>query len=130
MVATLVFATGWTVEHIWTELPYSTAVALYEWLPNHRLTNQFMASRLAYSFESFAGGKPGEFNEWLPGFMRPTDENRQTRRAFFSEAVVRDVDLAFDLGFLSQAALAALGPKRLRESGAFAPDRNTDTTIH
>lgn len=89
-----------------------------------------MGARLAYSFESFAGGKPGEFNEWLPAFMRPTDDKRQAKRAFFSEAVARDVDLAFDLGLLSQAALAALGPKRLRESGAFAKDRVTDTTIH
>lgn len=110
-------------------LPYNTAVALYDWLPNHRFASQAMSARLAYAFESFAGGKPGEFTDWLPAFLTPDGGRRDVRR-FFSEAVVRDVDLAYDLGFLSQAALAALGPKRLRESNAFAPDRNTDTTIH
>lgn len=118
------------MEHIWTELPYATAVALYEWLPNHRYATQYASLRLAHSFEQFAsGGKAEPFLEWLPGFARPTLDGETRKQAFFSEAVVKDVDLAFDLGYLSQAALAALGPKRLRESGAFAKDRITDTTI-
>lgn len=90
----------------------------------------FADYRLAYAFEQFAtGGKAGDFYEWLPAFARPDRPDTPMSAAFFTAAVTRDVDLAFDLGFLSQAALAALGPKRLRESGAFAKDRSTDTTI-
>lgn len=89
-----------------------------------------MVARLAYSFESFAGAKPPDFREWLPSFMRPAfaGETRALARPEFSEQVVADVDLAFDLGYLSQAALVALGPKRLRASGAFRPDRDTTVT--
>lgn len=112
------------------EWPYKTVVAAYDWLPQGRFTDQYATLRLAYAFESFAGGKPGEFLEWTPAFLRPKNASEPRKSAFFSEAVVRDVDLAFDLDLLSQAALAALGPKRLRESGAFAKDRSTDTTIH
>ena len=113
------------------EWPYKMVVAAYDWLPQGRFTDQYAALRLAYAFESFAGGKkPGEFLEWVPAFLRPKSSAEPRKTAFFSEAVARDVDLAFDLDFLSQAALAALGPKRLRESGAFAKDRSTDTTIH
>ena len=50
-------------------------------------------------------------------------------RIAITSAAVADVDLAFDLGLLTQDALIALGPKRLRASGAFAKDRTTDTTI-
>lgn len=88
-----------------------------------------MIARLAYSFESFAGAKHGDFAEWLPAFMRPDFETTDAVRApEFSTAVATDVDLAFDLDLLSQAALIALGPKRLRAAGAFAPKRDTRTT--
>lgn len=89
-----------------------------------------MTARLAYAFESFAGAKHPDFGEWLPAFMRP-DFGQSTAnfgRPEFSATVVADVDLAFDLGFLSQAALIALGPKRLRAAGAFAPKRDTRVT--
>lgn len=89
-----------------------------------------MIARLAFSFESFAGAKHADFMEWLPAHLRP-DMGGTTAghaRPEFSPAAIADVDLAYDLGHLSQAALIALGPKRLRASGAFAPKRDTHTT--
>lgn len=89
-----------------------------------------MIARLAFSFESFAGAKHPDFWEWLPSHLRPDlgDGPAAHVRPEFSATVAADVDLAFDLGFLSQAALIALGPKRLRASGAFAAKRDTSTT--
>lgn len=89
-----------------------------------------MSARLAYSFESFAGAKHADFVEWLPAWMRPhfTGTPEALTRPEFSPAVAADVDLAFDLGYLSQAALIALGPKRLRAAGAFKPKRDTTVT--
>lgn len=117
---------------VWHETPYGTVLAALEWLPTARYVESFAQYRLAWSFEQFAtGGKAGDFMGWLPAFARPhRPADRRSTQAFFTPTVAADVDLAFDLGFLSQAALAALGPKRLRDSGAFAKDRETDTTIH
>lgn len=89
-----------------------------------------MIARLAFSFESFAGAKHTDYWEWLPAHLRPDlgDGPTTMTRSEFSPSVAADVDLAFDLGYLSQAALVALGPKRLRAAGAFAPKRDTNTT--
>lgn len=117
---------------MWFETPYNTVLAAIEWLPSARYQDEYFNARLAYAFEQFAtGGKAGEFDQWLPPFAHPNSlSGKRKVEAFFTPTVTRDVDLAFDLGYLSQAALAALGPNRLRDSGAFARDRSTDTTIH
>lgn len=127
---TLAAATGWTLDHIWEELDYRMAIRFYNWLPNKYYRDNAMTARLAYSFESFAGAKHPDFGEWLPAWMRPDTLNNTgpAGRPEFSPAVAAAVDLAFDLGYLSQAALVALGPKRLRAAGAFRPDRDTTIT--
>lgn len=106
------------------------AIEFVNWLPNHWYRVNAAAARLGFSFESFAGAKHESFVEWLEPWMRPDTGNTKRDHAHvFTRAVVDDVDLAFDLGFLSQAALVALGPKRLRQAGAFAKDRVTDTSL-
>ena len=111
-------------------MPYSVVIAFYNWLPNHWYRVNASAARLGFAFETFAGAKHESYVEFLEPWMRPElgDAKPATERVF-SAAVAADVDLAFDLKVLSQAALVALGPKRLRASGAFAKDRSTDTTI-
>lgn len=122
--------TGWTLEYVWFELDYDTAVRLYNYLPNHFYRMHASTARLGFAIESFLGVKYESFESYLEPWMRPdAGDERGERRAFFSPGVIRDVDLAFDLGLLSQSALVALGPKRLRESGAFDKGRITDTTI-
>lgn len=115
---------------MWEELDYTTAIRLYNWLPNAAYRDQSMTARLAFAFETFAGAKHQDFWAWLPAHVRPDlgDQSPAVQRVEFSAAVVADVDLAFDLGYLSQDALIALGPKRLRAAGAFAPNRDTTTT--
>ena len=111
---------------MWNELPYGVAIAFVNWLPNHWYRVHAVNARLGYAFESFAGAKPGAFIEWLEPWMRPDlGEPKKPAEVVFSAAVAADADLAFDLGFLSQGALAALGPNRLRAAGAFAVGRST-----
>ena len=121
--------TGWTFEYVWDELDYSLAVAFVNWLPNHWYRVHASTARLGFAFESFAGAKHESYTEWLEPWMRPDTSGAPVRESVFSALVAEDVDLAFDLGFLSQAALVALGPKRLRAAGAFKKDRSTDTSI-
>lgn len=102
-------------------------LAIHNWLPNAYYRRHAPVARLGYAFESFAGAKYDDFNAYLEPWMRPDQEAPPTD-AVFSKAVAADVDLAFDLGLLSQAALNALGPKRLRAAGAFKPNRDTNTT--
>ncbi len=100
------------------------------WLPNHYYRQNAAAARLGFMFQGFAGGKDDDFHEWLEPWMRPhTGAERKHEAPAFSPMAVADVDLAWDLGLLSQDALIAFGPVRLRKAGAFARDRNTDTTI-
>lgn len=99
------------------------------WLPNHWYRVHAPTARLGFAFETFAGAKHDSYREFLEPWMRPTDRAPTAVESAFSPDVARDVDLAFDLGFLSQAALIALGAKRLRAAGAFKPDRSTDTSI-
>lgn len=101
---------------MWEELDFNRALDLFNWLPNHQYRKHAMTAQLTWMFQSFAGGKPGPFLEWLPAWMRP--EGGKTE-PFFTPTIVNDVDLAFQLDYLSQGALAALGPTRLRASGAF-----------
>ena len=111
-------------------MPYRLAIAFVNWLPNHWYRMNASAARLGFAFESFAGARHHSYLDWLEPWMRPDvgDGGRQAG-AVYGDMAVEDVDLAFDLGFLSQPALVALGPKRLRSAGAFRADRNTDTTI-
>ena len=118
---------------MWHELSYGLAVAFVNWLPNHWHRQHLPTARLGYAFEAFARGwskdagpMPDFYEEWVPEWMVPDDA---AGVSVFSAQVAEDVDLAFDLGFLSQAALVALGPKRLRAAGAFKKDRSTDTSI-
>lgn len=120
---------GWTFQHVWDDLDYPLVLAIHAWLPNAHYRRHAMPARLAFAFESFAGAKHDDFAQFLPAWMRP-DGARDDAPPIFTTAVITDVDLAFDLGFLSQAALVALGPKRLRAAGAFAPNRNTSTTLN
>lgn len=120
---------SWPLTHVWDDLDYPLVLAIHAWLPNAHYRRQAMPARLAFAFESFAGAKHDDFLQFLPAWMRPETGNGPHQPAF-SAAVVADVDLAFDLGYLSQDALIALGPKRLRSAGAFAASRNTDITIH
>ena len=111
-------------------MPYSVVIAFYNWLPNHWYRVNASAARLGFAFETFAGAKHESYVEFLEPWMRPElGDAKPSAEGVFSAAVAADVDLAFDLKVLSQAALVALGPKRLRASGAFAKDRSTDTTI-
>jgi hypothetical protein len=119
--------TGWTFHYVWHELPYRVAIRFVNWLPNHWYRVNASAARLGFAFETFAGAKHESYPAFLEPWMRPEALRTTAKRAFYPKAVVEGVNLAFDLGFLSQAALVALGPKRLRESGAFAPDRDTST---
>ena len=121
--------TGWTFAHVWDELPYGIAVAFVNWLPNYWYRFHAPTARLGFAFESFAGAKHQSYVEWLEPWMRPDTDDDKPKESVFSAAVAEDVDLAFDLGLLSQAALAALGPKRLRAAGAFKKNRVTDTTV-
>ena len=115
---------------MWNELDYRLAVAFLNWLPNHWYRVNATSARLGFAFESFAGAKHTSYLEWLEPWMRPdTGESKRVTESVFSPAVAADVDLAFDLGYLSQSALVALGPKRLRAAGAFAKDRSVDVTI-
>jgi len=114
---------------VWEELPYGIAVEFLNWLPNHWYRVHAMGARLAFSFESFAGVKHSSFMEFLEPWMRPGSGEKPVVESVFSAAVAVDADLAFDLGLLSQSALAALGPKRLRAAGAFRPDRVTDVSV-
>jgi hypothetical protein len=114
---------------VWEELPYRIAIAFINWLPNHWYRVHASTARLGFAFESFAGAKHASYVEWLEPWMRPTSDGESRRESVFSALAAEAVDLAFDLGFLSQAALAALGPGRLRDAGAFKRDRSTDTTI-
>jgi hypothetical protein len=114
---------------VWNELDYRVAVAFLNWLPNHYYRLNAASARLGFAFESFAGAKHASYLEWLEPWMRPDVGEAKSADSVFSEAVAIDADLAFDLGFLSQAALVALGPKRLRAAGAFKPDRSTDVSI-
>ena len=110
-------------------MPYRVALAFVNWLPNHWYRVHASTARLGFAFESFAGAKHESYTEWLEPWMRPDTSDAPARESVFSALVAEDVDLAFDLGFLSQAALVALGPKRLRAAGAFRKDRSTDTSI-
>ena len=111
-------------------MPYGVVIAFYNWLPNHWYRVNASAARLGFAFETFAGAKHESYVEFLEPWMRPElGGARPAVEGVFSAAVAADVDLAFDLKVLSQAALVALGPKRLRASGAFAKDRSTDTTV-
>lgn len=122
--------TGWTFEHVWNDLDYDLAIALHNWLPNHWYRQHASTARLGFAVERFLGVKHESFEEFLEVWMRPTGGAPKPRALpTFSPAAVADVDLAFDLGLLSQDALVALGPKRLRDSGAFARDRTTDTSV-
>lgn len=122
--------TGWTFDHVWNELDYGVAIAFVNWLPNHWYRENAAAARLGFAFESFAGAKHASYTEWLEPWMRPeTGGTRAASEPAFSPAAIAAIDLAFDLGFLSQDALIALGPIRLRHAGAFKKDRTTDTTI-
>jgi hypothetical protein len=114
---------------VWNELDYGIAIAFLNWMPNHWYRLHASSARLGFAFESFAGAKHTSYLEWLEPWMRPDIADAKTADAAFSEAVAIDADLAFDLGFLSQAALVALGPKRLRAAGAFKPSRSTDTSL-
>lgn len=103
-------------------MPWNTAIRAYNWLPNHYYREHAMPAQLAWMFQGFASGKsPGAFLEWLPAWMRPATggAERADDRPAFTAGVVADVELAFRLDLLSQAALAALGPTRLRRAGAF-----------
>jgi hypothetical protein len=86
---------------------------------------------LGFAVERFMGAKHESFEEFLEPWMRPlvSDERARERVNVFSASVIEDVHLAFDLGLLTQDALIALGPQRLRASGAWAKDRITDTTV-
>lgn len=119
---------GWELQHVWDELDYPLVLAIYAWLPNAYYRRQAMPARLAFAFESFAGAKHDSFLAFLEPWMRPELPEAARADSAFSKQVAEDVDLAFDLGLLSQAALNALGPKRLRAAGAFKPDRDTSTT--
>lgn len=66
----------------------------------------------------FASQKVRDFNDFLPAFMKPPVKN-EFKDARYSNAVVRDVELAFELDLLSQDALVLLGAKELRDSGAW-----------
>ena len=110
-------------------LPYSVVIAFVNWLPNHWYRVHASTARLGYAFETFAGAKHESFTEFLEPWMRPDVDEPSRVESVFSAGLAADVDLAFDLGLLSQAALVALGPKRLRAAGAFKKDRGTDTTI-
>jgi hypothetical protein len=112
---------------VWEELPYGILIHLTEYLPQHYYRQHASTARLGFAFETFAGAKHQSFVDFLEPWMRPEALRTTAKHAFYPKAVVEGVNLAFDLGFLSQAALVALGPKRLRESGAFAPDRDTST---
>lgn len=79
-----------------------------------------MEAQLTHAFLAFAGARPPDFKEWLPGWMNPYSTTPK-KEPTYSAALAADVDLAFQLGLLSQVALVALGPKRLREAGAFQP---------
>lgn len=120
---------GWSFHYVWDELDYPLVLAMHAWLPNAYYRRQAMGARLAFAFESFAGADHNNFLEFLPAWMRPDQEGDAPAASVFSAAVAADVDLAFDLGFLSQDALIALGSKRLRAAGAFRPDRSTDVSI-
>lgn len=98
------------------------------YLPEHYYRQHASTARLGFAVETFLGAKHESYVEFLEPWMRPRDTGGR-RESFFSADVVAGVDLAFDLGYLSQAALVALGPKRLRASGAFARDRVTDVTV-
>lgn len=115
---------------MWNELDYGVAIALHNWLPNHWYRVHAPTARLGFAFETFAGAKHESYDEWLEPWMRPNDgaPTPPTPKAF-TPAAVEAIDLAFDLGYLGQDALIALGPKRLRQAGAFKKDRTTDTTI-
>lgn len=106
---------------MWNALDYDVAIAFYAWLPNLEYRRHASTARLGFMFESFARGSGDmpEFTEWLEPWMRPITGDEKPRSNFYSEAVIADVDLAFKLDLLSQDALIALGPKRLRASGAF-----------
>lgn len=115
---------------MWNELDYGVAIALHNWLPNHWYRVHAPAARLGFAFETFAGAKHDSYVEWLEPWMRPNDGTPQPKPLpVFSTAAVEAIDLAFDLGYLGQDALIALGPIRLRQAGAFKKDRTTDTTI-
>lgn len=94
----------------------------YNHLPNHYYRLNAMPAQLAWMFQAFAGGKPGPFDLWLPEWMRPFTQARAADQSDFSPSLVADVELAFKLDLLSQEALAALGPTRLRRAGAFKPN--------
>jgi hypothetical protein len=114
---------------VWNELDYRIAVALLNWLPNHWYRMHASTARLGYAVETFLGAKHPSYLEFLEPWMRPDTGDKSPTESVFSPLVAADVDLAFDLGFLSQDALISLGPKRLRAAGAFKADRSTDTTI-
>ena len=114
---------------MWNELDYGLAVAFVNWLPNHWYRVHASTARLGYAVETFMGAKHASFTEFLEPWMRPDTSDDAAGESVFSAVVAEDVDLAFDLGFLSQAALVALGPKRLRAAGAFKKTRSTDTSI-
>ena len=122
--------TGWTFDHVWNELDYGLAIAFVNWLPNHWYRQNASAARLGFAVEHFLGAKHESFAGFLEPWMRPNDGAPEPpRMAAFTPAAVEDIDLAFDLGYLGQDALIALGPNRLRHAGAFKKDRTTDTTI-
>jgi hypothetical protein len=114
---------------VWNELDYAVAIALTNWLPNHWYRVHAPTARLRFAVENFLGAKHPTFVGFLEPWMRPDLDEQRVSIPPFSTALVADVDLAFDLGFLSQSALVALGPTRLRQAGAFKADRVVDTTI-
>ena len=116
------------MQHVWG-MPYSVVIAFYNWLPNHWYRVNASAARLGFAFETFAGAKHESYMEFLEPSIRPTAHKTAAPQRFYPQSVADGVDLLFDLGLLSQDALVALGPNRLRASGAFAKDRSTDTTI-
>jgi len=76
----------------------------------------------AYNIEvfmlGFAGQKAREFNDFLPAYMKEPVK-QELRNARYSNSVIADVELAFELDLLSQDALVLLGAKDLRDSGAW-----------
>lgn len=75
----------------------------------------------AYRVEAFmvglGGGQMSDFEEWLPDHVKPPKQT--SYKAPYSKFVVESAELAFEMGLMSQSALALLDAKKLRASGAW-----------
>ena len=109
---------------------YTLVMDAYRHIAELRFKEQFYPALLSYHFASFAnsfGKNPPKlpaFSEWLQPWLRLAMQGERAKDAPYSLELAADVTLAFKLGILSQRALTALRPDKLRKSGAF-PKENT-----